>query len=150
MRCNKFPSKPRHAGPAALIGLHFSFSGNFWETAAEGMPDDLRVASTACVQRREGLPPNEFAAQLREVMRSACRKRVLVATDVGLNSLCSSCVCGIGDLGKQVCWSPKLRIMQGFGLKMQQKNNCTTHSGKCRELVFMHSVPFVTETFKQD
>ena len=46
----------------------------------------------------------------------------------------STCVCGIGDLEKQVHWSPKLLIMQPFGSKCE-KNNCTTHSGKCRELV---------------
>ena len=28
-----------------------------------------------------------------------------------------------------------------------EENNCTTHSGKCRKLVFMHTFLFVTETF---
>ena len=55
--------------------------------------------------------------------------------------------CGVGDLRKQVCLSPKLRIMQSFWAKCD-KNNCTTHSRKCCELVFMHNVPFVTETSK--
>ena len=44
---------------------------------------------------------------------------------------------------------PKTSHNASFWAQNARKNNCTTHSGKCLELVFMHNLPFVTETFKQ-
>ena len=45
-------------------------------------------------------------------------------------------------------WNAKLRTRQGLASKYE-KTNCTTHSGKCCELVLTHNLPFFAEPFKQ-
>ena len=39
------------------------------------------------------------------------------------------CCCGIGDLGKQVHWSSKLRIIQGFGSKLGKSSGGFSEGG---------------------
>ena len=57
-------------------------------------------------------------SQLLALFKSPCGRG---STKTRWSLTFSSCVCGIGDLGKQDCWSPKLRIVQGFGVKMRER-----------------------------
>ena len=45
----------------------------------------------------------------------------------------------IVDLGKQVHWSPKTSYCGRCWRSKFERNSCTTDSGKCHKLVFMHT-----------
>ena len=56
--------------------------------------------------------------------------------------------CGIGDLGNKLVGTQNFALVKLLCSKCENSNR-SPRSGKCLELVFMHSLPFVPESFKQ-